>query len=337
MHLPNAVLSPAVAGVTLVIGAASVAVSSRLATKRLDEARLPMMGVMGAFVFAAQMVNFQILPGVSGHLGGGVLLAILLGPAPAIVVMSAILTIQCLVFNDGGLLALGANIVNMGVVPCLAGVACYRLALGRGRCVGNVRFHAAVFAGAFVGMIAGAALVPVEIAAGGVSAVPFTTLLVMMLAVHLIVAAAEGLNTEGVVTAVWRLRPELIDARAPSTPGKLSRAAVICTVIVVAFLVAGLLSLVASRHPDALESVQERAGISDKGAHSSARRLTAWQEHTAPLPGYGAPTQDGVTSPAAWTSMAGVIGTGATLLALYGIAFLVKRRRRRCGDPRAPG
>jgi len=118
MHMANELLTPGVAAGFGAASAAGIAYSSWRVRRELDDSKVPLMGVMGAFVFAAQMVNFQILPGSSGHLGGGVLLAILLGPSAATLVMAAILIVQCLVFNDGGLLALGANIFNMGIVPC---------------------------------------------------------------------------------------------------------------------------------------------------------------------------------------------------------------------------
>ena len=145
MHMANELLSLPVAGVTLALGAAVVALAAARAKSSLDPRRLPLMGVMGAFVFAAQMINFTLpgMPGTSGHLGGGVLLAILLGPAAALVTMAAILIVQCLLFQDGGLLALGCNFLNMGVAPCLAGWAISRMVAGRSgrpwRCCGPCR------------------------------------------------------------------------------------------------------------------------------------------------------------------------------------------------------
>lgn len=345
MHLPNVVLSPAVAGVTLLGGATAVAVSSRLAAKRLDESRLPMMGVLGAFVFAAQMINFPILPGVSGHLCGGALLAILLGPASAIVVMSAILTIQCLVFNDGGLLALGANIINLGVVSCLVSHGCYKLILGSGERVGRTRFRVAVFGGTFLGIVSGAALVPAEIVASHVSSVPFGVFFGAMVAVGLIIGAVEGVITLGVVGAVWRMRPELVDPRAPAAPGNLSRKAVAAIIIVAALLVGGVLSLIASSAPDGLEfvlgegetSALGRTVVDDDRVAASARSVTAWQEGVAPLPDYGAAGEGEGQARSGWTSVAGIVGTGMTLAALYGVGLLLRRRRRRSAGAVGPG
>ncbi len=130
--MANELLSVPVAGLTLALAAALVAIAAHRVRRATADDRLPLMGVMGAFVFAAQMINFTLpgMPGTSGHLGGGVLLAILLGPAAGIVTMTAILIVQCLLFQDGGLLALGCNILNMGVVPCLVGRGLYGLLLG---------------------------------------------------------------------------------------------------------------------------------------------------------------------------------------------------------------
>ena len=170
------------------------------------------MGVMGAFVFAAQMVNFTLpgMPGTSGHLGGGVLLAILLGPSAGIVTMSAILIVQCLLFQDGGLLALGCNIINLGVVPCLLGSVVYHLTLGSPTTVPAWRQYLAAWLACVVGVTAGASMVPIESAASGVLQVPFTQFLGVMAGVHLIIALCEGAVTFAVIAYLRKVRPELM-------------------------------------------------------------------------------------------------------------------------------
>src|ERR1051326_6219800 len=127
MHIPGRFLTPPVWGTLDAISAPAVAWVARRAQRDTQDQRIPMLGVMGAFVFAAQMVNFPVGPGTSGHLVGGALLAFTLGPAAASVVMAAILAIQALVFQDGGILALGANILNMAVLGVLAGYLPYHL------------------------------------------------------------------------------------------------------------------------------------------------------------------------------------------------------------------
>ena len=340
MHMPNEVLSPQVAAATIVAATVAVGISSWRARRRLDESRLPMMGVMGAFVFAAQMINFPILPGASGHLGGGPLLAILLGPSAAIVVMTAILTIQCLVFNDGGLLALGANVINMGVVSCLVGYGVYRLILGNAATVGRSRFYLAVFLGTFLGMLSGAVLVPFEIAVSGLSAVPFLKLFVVMVGVHVLIASVEGVVTFAVITTIGRVRSELVDPRVAGGTGRLSRTAVTISVLIVALLVAGLLSLLASSHPDGLEYVLGdsdrsplgRTVVPDADVSPAVLSVSAWQEKTAPLPDYSVRAEGEPETSPYWTSLAGVLGTAVTLALLYGIALGLRHRNKKARD-----
>ena len=170
MHMQNELLTPATAVGLFVLAGAGLGFASWQVRLRFDSAKVPLMGVMGAFVFAAQMINFPILPGTSGHLGGGVLLAILLGPHAATLVMASILIVQCLIFQDGGLLALGANIINMGIIPCYLGYGLFHLLAGARPRTG--RLYAAVFAATLVGMVAGAAMVPFEVWMSGVLRVP---------------------------------------------------------------------------------------------------------------------------------------------------------------------
>ena len=123
MHIASGLLSPSVWAASAAASGAAVAVSVAVAHRYVDERRVPLMGVMGAFIFAAQMVNFPVLPGTSGHLGGGFLLGILLGAPLGVIVMASVLVVQALLFQDGGVEALGANIFMMGVMPCLLGAA----------------------------------------------------------------------------------------------------------------------------------------------------------------------------------------------------------------------
>src|SRR3954451_22420618 len=125
MHIPDGLLVPGVAMVTGVVGAGGLGYSLRAVERRLRERTTPLMGMMAAFVFAAQMVNFPVGPGVSGHLLGGVLAAVMLGPWAGAVVIASVLIVQCLIFGDGGLIALGANFVNMGLLGAVGGYAIY--------------------------------------------------------------------------------------------------------------------------------------------------------------------------------------------------------------------
>ncbi len=220
MHMANELLSVPVAGVTLAFVAVVVAIAARCARRAAADERLPLMGVMGAFVFAAQMINFTLpgMPGTSGHLGGGVLLAILMGPAAGIVTMSAILIVQCLLFQDGGLLALGCNILNLGVIPCLLGGGVYRLLLGAPGRAAAWRQYLAAWLACLVGVTAGAAMVPIEAAVSGVLRVPLSQFLGVMIGVHLVIALCEGAVTFAVVAYLRRVRPELLGLEADASP-----------------------------------------------------------------------------------------------------------------------
>lgn len=323
MHMANELLTVPVALATLGAAAIAVALAARIATRRLDAERLPLMGVIGAFVFAAQMINFPLpgLGGVSGHLGGAVLLAIVLGPSAAVVTMAAILAIQCLLFQDGGLLALGCNVLNMAVVPAVGGHLVYRLVMGRGAAPAPWRQYVAACAAALVGVTAGAALVPVEAHFAGVLAIPLRSFLAVMVSVHVVIAAVEGAATFAVVAFVRHTRPAALGLDVPDRPARISRKALAATALVAAVLLAGVVSWFASTDPDALEwSYQHRpyaaADRAIKNDSSAVAGVEAWQDKWAPMPDY----TEG------WTSLAGLVGTAATLLVLYAAAVVMRKR-----------
>ena len=346
MHMANELLSLPVAAATLLTAAGGVAWASRRAAQRLDSSRLPLMGVMGAFVFAAQMINFTLpgMPGTSGHLGGGVLLAILLGPAAGIVTMAGILIIQCLLFQDGGLLALGCNIINMGVVPCLSGWGIYRLITGKAGEVPAWRQYIAAWLACLVGVTAGAALVPVQTLLSGVLRIPFGTFLTVMVGVHLIIAFIEGLITFAVLAYLRQTRPAMIDAEPVATAaGANRRWPVLVSMLVTALLLAGVVSGFASSAPDGLEWTTETYGAVDSSRPPSwAQRVTRWQSQWTPLPDYdkrgeasgersGTPATgeaEATSGLSGWKSLAGVGGTVVALTTLYGGGWVLCRARK---------
>jgi len=319
MHMANELLTPGVAVGFIALAAAVVALASWRTRAGFDPAKVPLMGVMGAFVFAAQMINFPVLPGTSGHLGGGVLLAILLGPHAATLVMASILIVQCLIFQDGGLLALGANIVNMGVIPCYLGYVIFRGAAGNAP--GAARLYAAVFLATLVGMVAGAAMVPVEVGLSGVAAVPLPKFLLVMIGLHLLVGLGEAIITFLVIGYLSRVRPASVGAVAEKLAqagGGLSRQAVVASLLVVALLLGGVVSLFASSWPDALESITSLEGADSDAlvkANPDETMLGAsrLQERIALLPDYR------------WTSLSGMGGAILTLL----VVWLIGRGLRR--------
>ena len=296
MHMANELLSVPVAAVTLAAVAFIVAIAARRARRATGDDRLPLMGVMGAFVFAAQMINFTLpgMPGTSGHLGGGVLLAILLGPAAGIVTMAAILIVQCLLFQDGGLLALGCNIFNLGVVPCLLGWAVYRFLLGPAARAAAWRQYLAAWIACVVGVTAGAAMVPIEAAVSGVLQVPLSQFLAVMIGVHLIIALCEGAVTFAVIAYLRRVRPELMGLEPICARAEASRPGygVVCvSLLVTALLLAGVVSWFASTWPDGLEwSCQERRyGEAEKIVRNDSPLVAAvdrWQSRWSTMSDY---------------------------------------------------
>jgi len=215
MHIASGFLSPPVWGAMAAVSGGALAGSLALAGRRLDDRKVPLMGVMGAFVFAAQMVNFPVLPGTSGHLGGGFLLGVLLGPSIGIIVMASILVVQSLLFQDGGVEALGANIFVMGVVPCLLGGAARRL-WERPR-PGWLAW-AVTFVGGVAGVVAGAAAVILMLWASG--SIPsgwgLGAAMGLMTSVHLLIGLVEGAASVAVIRFVLGVRREAVMRVAPS-------------------------------------------------------------------------------------------------------------------------
>src|SRR4029453_8230732 len=212
MHIPDGFLDPGVAAVAGVLSAGAVVYGLRRAEATLDDRTVPLLGVTGAFVFAAQMLNFPVAGGTSGHLPGAALARILLGPWLACLVMTVVLTTQAFVFADGGISALGANVLNMGIIGAL-GVGFLmvwaRHVLPRTR----AGFLAAVAGGSWLAVMAGAAATALELAASGT--VPLGTVLPAMLGVHALIGIGEAVTTVAAVSAVLTSRPDLVAGGVP--------------------------------------------------------------------------------------------------------------------------
>lgn len=330
MHMANELLTPPVAGVLMLLAGAVVAMACWRLSREMDPAKVPLMGVMGAFVFAGQMINFPILPGTSGHLVGSMLLAILLGPHATCVVMASILIVQCLVFQDGGLLALGANILNIGIIPAYVGYGFFRLL--RGDAPRAPRLYAAVFAATMISVLAGAAAVPFEVWMSGVLSVPLPKFLAVMIGLHALVGLGEAVITFLVVGYIVRLRPRLLgqagEHLAPAEQG-LSTTGLLVSLAVVALLMGGVVALWASGSPDALESLTAREGFIQGSEHPLVDRLSTWQEETAPLPDYQVPGR----SEALGTSISGLVGTAFMLCLLWLLARWLRPRTARHAHP----
>jgi cobalt/nickel transport system permease protein len=206
MHIPDGFLSPDVAVATGAVTAGTLAYSLRRAEDQLDDRRIPLVGVTGAFVFAAQMLNFPVAGGTSGHFLGAALAAILLGPWLACLVLAVVIATQAFMFADGGVTALGANILNMGVIGAL-GVGGLMLAARR-LVRSRTAFLAVAAGGAWLAVMAAAAATSLELAVSGT--VPLATVLPAMLGVHALIGVGEAVVTVAAVSAVLATRPDLL-------------------------------------------------------------------------------------------------------------------------------
>ena len=339
MHMADALLSPTV-GATLWAGTAALGgYASKKLKIQMDDRMIPLMGVLGAFVFAAQMINFTI-PGTgsSGHLGGGMILVILLGPHAAFLVMASILAVQALFFADGGLLALGCNIWNLGFYPCyLVYPLIYRPLIGKSQNPRRILFASLV--AAITALQLGAFSVVLETLLSGKSELPFGAFLLLMQPIHLAIGMVEGAVTAGIVNYVYRVRPEILESMADLRPldSSVSMRKIMVTFVVLAMMTGAVFSWFASTHPDGLEwSIEKITGQGElrEAEHGIVPLLKRIQEKTAFLPDYNfrSPEPEPDENASAWpgidggTSAAGLIGgaivLGAVALIGAGIRFL---------------
>ncbi|MCX7014829.1 MAG: energy-coupling factor ABC transporter permease [Candidatus Sumerlaeota bacterium] len=348
MHMADALISPAVGGAMWAATGALTAYSAKKLKAELDERKVPLMGVLGAFIFSAQMINFSI-PGTgsSGHIGGGMILAILLGPYAAFLTIASVVAVQALFFADGGLLALGCNIFNMGFFPCfIAYPLIYKKIVGDRPTQGRILLGSTL--SAVLGLQMGAFSVVLETVFSRVSELPFATFVLLMQPIHLAIGFVEGLITSAVVGFVWKARPEILELAADAKPiGNLSVKKVLVGLGMATALTAGLLSWFASTHPDGLEwsmfktSGKEELKAPERGVHAAAESL---QQTTAILPDYdfkkpAKPSEpetpaepenktDGAAPVvSAGASVAGLVGAAITLV-LVGLLGVALRMRR---------
>jgi cobalt/nickel transport system permease protein len=210
MHIPDGFLNTSTAVITWAASAGGVTYAVRRVSKELDERQVPLMGVSAAFIFAAQMLNFSVAGGTSGHLLGGALAAILLGPWAGMLVITSVLAVQALLFQDGGLLALGANVFNMAVIGVLLGWAVYA---GVKRLFGGKTWSTMVggFAAAWLSVVVASLVASVELAVSGAS--PWGVVVPAMASVHALIGIGEGLITVAVLAFLRVTRPDLLTLR----------------------------------------------------------------------------------------------------------------------------
>ena len=340
MHMADALLAPAAAGTMYVCSGAVMCYASKKVREAEQPEKIPVMGVMGAFVFAAQMINFTI-PGTgsSGHLCGGMLLSAILGPAAGFLTMAGVLLIQCLLFADGGLLALGANIWNMAFYGCfVGGMIVWKAMMKRG--MSRRRITAASIAGCILSLQLGAFSVVLQTLASGVTELPAGVFLAAMQPVHLAIGLVEGLITASVLVVLYEARPSLLwgvtqtdvcglhGRRAPGG-GRLSLKQTLAVLTISAFVIGGLLSLAASAYPDGLEWSMERvAGTAELTASGAVYETAAeMQEKTALLPDYGFRDSES----AAGTSFSGIVGGAAVIGVCVAGCYVLRFFRKKAG------
>jgi cobalt/nickel transport system permease protein len=297
LHIPDGFLSVPVAIAGWVLTITMIGLALYRTRDGLAERQIPLMGILAAFVFAAQMINFPVAGGTSGHLLGGTLVAILIGPWAAALVMTAVVGVQALLFQDGGLLALGFNIFNMGILSAFTGYALYTLVrrIGGGSRVAGLVGAAA---GAWGGVMVAAAATSLQLAASNTA--PLGVALPAMLGVHALIGIGEALITVGALAFIGQTRPDLLDGRHADT----SRGSGWIAVGLLIALAVAFASPLASAHPDGLERVAE-----DQGFIIAARAPTY-----EIIPNYQAPF---VQNEALATIVSGVIGVG--LVAALGV------------------
>lgn len=304
MHLPDGFLDAKTALITTGAAVAGVSIALRQARISTEQRRKPLLGLAAAFIFAAQMINFPVVGGTSGHLVGGVLTAILLGPSAAILVMTCVLLVQCLLFADGGVTTLGANIFNMGIVSVVGGYFIYRLAM---RFVRMEERRAAVFSAAFAGWV-GTVLASVscagQLALSGTA--PWRVVFPAMANLHILIGLGEGLATGMIVLAVMRSRPDLLTDDLEQ--GRVARLSFAGYGLLIAIGLTIFIAPFACPWPDGLESVAAKLGFEHEASGSPV--AAPWADYQIPFIG----------SPIGATAAAGVVGTmiafaGAYLLA----------------------
>ncbi len=306
MHIPDGFIDAKTAVTTAALAVAGVGLALRQVRRELPPRRVPLLGLSAAFLFAAQMLNFPVIGGTSGHLLGGVLVAALLGPAAAVVVLTTVLIVQCFLFADGGVSALGANVFNMALLGPVGGWAIFRTV---SRCLPSLRGQVAAvaFAGWCSTVLASLACAGQLAWSGKVAwSVAFTA----MAGIHMLIGLGEGAISALVFLAIARTRPDLVSGADPTlVSAKTSIRGLVGFGLIVSLGLAVFVAPFACPWPDGLEAVAEKLGFE----HVATKPLLP-----APVPDYAMP---GLSSPAAATAVAGAVGA----LVVFGLALLLSR------------
>lgn len=319
MHMADALVSAPVAIAAGVVAATLIIIASNKVKTETRQDIVPLMGVMGAFIFAAQMINFSIPgTGASGHIVGGILLASILGPWAAFITLSSVIIIQCLVFADGGLMALGCNLINMGAISCLIAYPfIYKIIIGNSS--GKGRIMVASIASSTIALLIGALLVTFETELSGITALPFNKFLLFMMPIHLAIGICEGIATGLIICFIKAYKPEMLFSESLTlntdtdssgyTYKKHAKSTKIFMLIIfiVTLILAGSFTWIASSSPDGLEwSIEKLVGSNDMGNYIVSP--------TAVMPDYN-------------SSFAGLIGGVIVILVIWGLSAIIFRKR----------
>jgi len=325
MHIPDGFIDTTTAAATGAVSLGALAYAVRRTDRDLGERTVPLLGVTGAFVFAAQMLNFPVAAGTSGHLLGAMLAAVLLGPWAAVIVMSVVLVVQALAMADGGITALGANILNVAIVGSLTGYAVFRL-VGKIAPRSRSGYMVAIAVGSWISVMAGAIAAAFELSFSGTIPIRFS--LPAMASVHMVIGMGEAIITTTVIGTVLASRPDLIknlpqhlrnstNARRPSfNRSWWRRWGIIPVVLTISLALATIVAPFASRAPDGLEKVAVEQGFA-AAAGEPVWNLSPFSNYT--FPGLG----EGTLA----TAAAGAAGT----ILLFSVVILLSRR---VGRPR---
>jgi cobalt/nickel transport system permease protein len=305
LHIPDGMLSPLISGIFWAISSIVLYIAIRRTRGDLGERQIPLMGVMAAFIFAAQMLNFPVAGGATGHLLGGALAAAALGPWAGMLVMTSVVLIQGLLFQDGGLVVMGANIFNMGLITVVVGYGIYRIAAGRSR---SVRL-AAVGIGAWLSVMAAAFFTSLQLWLS--MSARLDLVVPAMLGIHSLIGLGEALITVAALSFILRMRPDILEPHAKIV--KTSRGWITAGLLVVLILV--ILSPLAAVNPDGLEKVAEDLGFLELAAAPSFEIMPDYT-----LPFLGETSISTIVSAA----VGAIIAAGVVLLL---VRLLLKRKQ----------
>ena len=332
MHMADALVAPVVAGTMYVCSTLAATYSVKKVGVENEPKKIPVMGVMGAFVFSAQMINFTIPgTGASGHLCGGMLLTALLGPYAAFLSMIGVLVIQCLLFADGGLLALGCNIWNMAFYGCFVGYfLIWRSIVKHG--FSRAKIIGASILGSIAALQLGAFSVTLEIIFSGITELPFSLFVGIMQSIYFVIGFVEGLITAMVLLFVYEARPQMLQGTGEITLSQIESKFSLCKVItvftIIALLAGGIFSVFSSAQPDGLEwSIERIIGSTEIETVNSHVHMVLEniQKATAVLKDYSFKEKDSVFG----ASLSGITGSMAVLGICLVVCFTFRYLRRK--------